>query len=86
MLTYFYTKEKDSLYVYDNENDYFMRFDEYTKKWEIPFSSFMQVDHDNDDLTAISEEEAKKISNGVSFDEDYKEYLSMFDKIKHVND
>ena len=74
MLRYYYTKEKDSLYVYDNENDYFMRFNEYTNNWEISLSSFMQVDHDNDDLTVISEESANKITNGASFEENYNKY------------
>jgi len=76
MLRYYYTEEKDRLYVYDNENGYFSGFNKYTKKWEIPFSSFMQVDHDNDDLTVISEEAANKITNGASFEEDYNKFLS----------
>ncbi len=76
MLRYYYTKEKDRLYVYDNESGYFMRFNDYTEKWETPCFSFMQVDHDHDDLTVISEEAAKKITNGASFEEDYNEYIS----------
>ncbi len=83
MLRYYYTKEKDSLYVYDNENDYFMRFNEYTNNWEISLSSFMQVDHDNDDLTVISEESANKITNGASFEEDYNKYLSLFNSFRN---
>lgn len=83
MLRYYYTKEKDRLYVYDNENDYFMRFNEYTNKWEISLSSFMQVDHDNDDLTVISEESANKITNGASFEEDYNKYLSLFNSFRN---
>ena len=82
MLRYYYTKEKDSLYVYDNENDYFMRFNEYTNNWEISLSSFMQVDHDNDDLTVISEESANKITNGASFEENYNKYLSLFNSFR----
>ena len=83
MLRYYYTKEKDSLYVYDNENDYFMRFNEYTNNWEISLSSFMQVDHDNDDLTVISEESANKITNGASFKENYNKYLSLFNSFRN---
>ncbi len=83
MLRYYYTKEKDILYVYDNENDYFMRFNEYTNNWEISLSSFMQVDHDNDDLTVISEESANKITNGASFEEDYNKYLSLFNSFRN---
>ncbi len=83
MLRYYYTKEKDSLYVYDNENDYFMRFNEYTNNWEISLSSFMQVDHDNDDLTVISEESANKITNGASFEENYNKYLSLFNSFRN---
>ncbi len=81
MLTYFYTKEKDRLYVYDRESGYFSRFNKYTGKWEIPALSFMQIDHDNDDLVAISEDAAKEMSHGVSFDEDYKAYLSAIGKL-----
>ena len=84
MLRYYYTKEKDSLYVYDNENDYFMRFNEYTNNWEISLSSFMQVDHDNDDLTVISEESANKITNGASFEENYNKYLSLFNSFRNL--
>ena len=83
MLRYYYTKEKNRLYVYDNENDYFMRFNEYTNNWEISLSSFMQVDHDNDDLTVISEESANKITNGASFEEDYNKYLSLFNSFRN---
>lgn len=83
MLRYYYTKEKDRLYVYDNENDYFMRFNEYTNNWEISLSSFMQVDHDNDDLTVISEESANKITNGASFEENYNKYLSLFNSFRN---
>ena len=83
MLRYYYTKEKDRLYVYDNENDYFMRFNEYTNNWEISLSSFMQVDHDNDDLTVISEESANKITNGASFEEDYNKFLSLFNSFRN---
>ena len=83
MLRYYYTKEKDSLYLYDNENDYFMRFNEYTNNWEISLSSFMQVDHDNDDLTVISEESANKITNGASFEENYNKYLSLFNSFRN---
>ncbi|MCM1131187.1 MAG: hypothetical protein NC310_06015 [Roseburia sp.] len=75
MLKYYYTKEKNRLYVYDSESGFFSRFDEYKKKWVIPFSSFSQIDHDNDDLTVISEESAKKITSGVSFNEEYKAFL-----------
>ena len=83
MLKYYYTEEKDRLYVYDGENDFFKVFDEYTKKRETPFSSFMQVDHDNDDLTVISEEVANKITNGASFEEDYNKYLSLINGVRN---
>lgn len=83
MLKYYYTKEKDRLYVYDYESGYFMRFNKYTEKWEIPSSSFMQVDHDNDDFTVISEEDAKKITNGISFEEDYNKFISAIDSVRN---
>lgn len=83
MLKYYYTKEKDRLYVYDNESDYFMRFNKYTERWEIPFSSFMQVDHDNDDFTVISEEAAKKITNGISFEENYNKFISAINSVRN---
>ena len=60
-----------------------MRFNKYTKKWEIPFSSYMQVDHDNDDLTVISEEAANKITNGASFEEDYNKFLSLINSVQN---
>ena len=79
MLKYYYTEEKDRLYVYDDESGFFRIFNKYAEKWEIPFSSFMQVDHDNDDFTVISEEAAKKITNGISFEEDYNKFISLID-------
>lgn len=82
MLRYYYTEEKDRLYVYDNENGYFSGYNKYTEQWEIPFSSFMQVDHDNDDLTVISEETANKITNGASFEEDYNKFLSAINSVR----
>ena len=42
----------------------------------------MQIDHDNDDLVAISEEAAKEISKGVSFEEDYNEYVSIINSVR----
>ena len=60
-----------------------MRFNEYTNNWEISLSSFMQVDHDNDDLTVISEESANKITNGASFEENYNKYLSLFNSFRN---
>ncbi len=77
MLRYYYTKENDKLYVYDNENDFLKLFDSYTGEWFTPISSFMQIDHDNDDLAVISEEMAKALSNGASFEKEYSEYLSL---------
>ncbi len=76
MLRYYYTKEKDRLYVNDNESGYFMAFNKYTGEWQIPASSFMQVEHDNDDFAEIPESVAKQLSNGASFEKDYKEYLA----------
>jgi len=84
MLRYYYSEEKDRLYVYDNESGYFSRFNKYAKKWEIPSVSFMQVDHDNDDLTVISEEAANKITNGASFEEDYNEFLSAINSVRNL--
>lgn len=84
MLRYYYTAEKDILYVYDYESGYFHRFNKCTNQWEVPYVSFMQVDHDHDDLTVISEEAAKKISNGVSFEEDYKKYISMVNSARNL--
>ncbi len=43
----------------------------------------MQVDHDNDDLTVISEESANKITNGASFEENYNKYLSLFNSFRN---
>ena len=83
MLNYFYTKEKDRLYVYDRESGYFQGFNQYTGKWETPALSFSCIEHDNDDFTWIPEDAAKKLSNGVSFEEDYKEYLSLIGSVKH---
>ncbi|MDE7214171.1 MAG: hypothetical protein K2N42_06295 [Anaeroplasmataceae bacterium] len=76
MLNYYYTKEKDRLYAYDDESGFFSSFDKYQKKWVMPFCSFSQVEHDNDDFVLITEEAAKEMANGVSFDEEYEAYLS----------
>ena len=46
----------------------------------------MQVDHDNDDLTIISEEAAKKITNGASFEEGYNKYLSAINSVESLED
>lgn len=83
MLKYYYTKEKDRLYVYDDESDFFMRFNEYAKKWEISLYSFMQVDHDYDDFTVISEDAANKITNGISLEEDYNKFISALDSVRN---
>lgn len=84
MLKYYYTEEKDRLYVYDKESGYFSIFNKYTGKWEIPASSFMQIDHDCDDLTVIPENTAKKITNGASFEKDYNEYLSVINSVRNL--
>lgn len=82
MLSYYYVGQKDRLYVYDYDSGFFKSFDGYGKKWVTPFYSFSQIERDNDiDFVEISEEEAKKISGGISFDEDYKTYLSLIGKL-----
>ncbi|MDE6373411.1 MAG: hypothetical protein K2L72_02835, partial [Clostridia bacterium] len=60
----------------------FSSFNKYTNEWQIPALSFMQIDHDNDDLVAISEEAAKEISKGASFEEDYKKFLSIIGSVR----
>lgn len=80
MLRYFYTKEKDRLYVYDRESGFFQAFDQYKNEWVTPYNSFSQIEHDNDDFALISEEAAKQISKGVSFEEKLKTYLAIIGK------
>ncbi len=78
MLSYYYIKQKDRLYVYDSENGFYKSFDRKGEKWVTPVVSFSQVEHDNDiDFVEISEDVAREISNGVSFDEQLKTYLSI---------
>lgn len=78
MLSYYYVKQKDRLYVYDSENGFYKSFDRAGEKWVTPVVSFSQVERDNDiDFVEISEDVAKEISNGVSFDEQLKYYLSV---------
>lgn len=78
MLRYYYVEQKDRLYVYDSENGFYKSFDRAGKKWVTPVVSFMQVERDNDiDFLEISEDIAKKISNGINFDEELKAYLSV---------
>lgn len=82
MLRYYYVEDKDRLYVYDYETGFYKSFYKAGKKWVTPIISFSQVEHDNDiDFIEITEDVAKKISNGVSFDEDYKAYLSLIGKL-----
>lgn len=77
MLRYYYIEQKDRLYVHDYESGFFSIFNRCTETWEIPALSFSCVEHDNDiDFVEISEEVAKKISKGVSFDEELKAFLS----------
>ncbi|MDE7348597.1 MAG: hypothetical protein K2N53_02925 [Clostridia bacterium] len=77
MLRYYYVKQKDRLYVYDNENGFYKTFDTMSEKWVTPAVSFSQVECDNDiDFVEISQDVAKAISNGVSFEEQLKEYLA----------
>lgn len=83
MLNYYYTKEKDRLYAHDYESGFFSGFNKYTGKWEIPALSFSCVEHDNDDFARIPEDTAKELSNGVSVEEDYKNYLSIINRVKH---
>lgn len=78
MLRYYYIEQKDRLYVYDNESGFYKSFDSKGEKWVTPVVSFSQVEHDNDiDFVEIPEEVAKQISNGVSFEEELKAYLSV---------
>lgn len=77
MLRYYYIEPKDRLYVYDNENGFYKSFDRMSEKWVTPAVSFSQVEYDNDiDFVELSQDIAKEISNGVSFEEQLKEYLS----------
>ena len=81
MIRYYYVKGKDRLYVYDYESGFYKLFD--GKKWVTPVNSFSQVEHDNDiDFVEISQDVAKKISNGVNFDKELKTYLSLIGKPK----
>ena len=79
MLRYYYVEQKDRLYVYDSENGFYKSFDREDGKWVTPVVSFSQVERDNDiDFVAISEDAAKKISDGVGFEEELKAYLTLF--------
>ncbi len=81
MLRYYYVKQKDRLYVYDYESGFYKSFDREREKWVTPAASFSQVESDNDiDFFEISEDAAKEISNGVSFNEQLKIYLSVIGK------
>ena len=81
MLRYYYIEPKDRLYVYDYESGFFKAFNRVKKEWVTPFCSFMQVEHDNDiDFVEISRDTAIKIANGVTFDEEYKNVLSLIGK------
>ena len=76
MLSYYYVKPKDRLYVYDYESGFYKSFDRIKKEWVTPICSFMQVEHDNDiDFVEISRDAAIKIANGVTVDEEYKAFL-----------
>ena len=77
MLRYYYVEQKDRLYVYDSENGFYKIFDRVGGKWVTPVISFSQVERDNDiDFVEITQDDANQISNGVSFDEELKIYLS----------
>lgn len=77
MLRYYYIEQKDRLYVYDSENGFYKGFDRKGERWVTPVVSFSQTERDNDiDFVEISEDVARKISNGVSFDEERKAYLA----------
>ncbi|MDE6211692.1 MAG: hypothetical protein K2G42_06945 [Clostridia bacterium] len=77
MLRYYYVKQKDRLYVYDNENGFYKSFNGIDKKWVTPAVSFSQVEYDNDiDFVEISQDVAMEIANGVSCEEQLKEYLA----------
>lgn len=83
MLRNYYVKERDRLYVYDYDSGFYKQFDQYAKQWVTPVNSFMQVEHDYDtDFVEISEDEALQISNGVTVDEMYKDFLTMIGRIK----
>lgn len=78
MIRYYYIEQKDRLYAYDSENGFYKSFDRKGEKWVTPVVSFSQVEHDNDiDFVEVPEDVAREISNGVSFDEELKNYLSI---------
>lgn len=78
MLRYYYVKQKDRLHVYDSENGFYKSFDREGKKWVTPIVSFSQVERDNDiDFVEISKDIAREISDGVNFDCDLKNYISL---------
>jgi len=80
MLSYYYIKQRDRLYVYDYETGFYQIFDRINNKWDTPANSFLQTEHDYDtDFVEISEEAAMKISNGVTCEEEFKTFLSLID-------
>ncbi len=40
MLSYYYIKQKDRLYVYDSENGFYKSLDRQGEKWVTPVISF----------------------------------------------
>lgn len=77
-ICYYYIKQKDRLYVYDYESGFYKSFNQIDKKWVTPVVSFSQVEYDNDiDIVEISKDVAMKISNGVSCEDEFKEYLRL---------
>ena len=78
MLCYYYIKQKDRLYVHDYESGFYKSFNQIDKKWVTPVVTFSQIEYDNDiDIDEISKDAAMKISNGVSCEDEFKEYLRL---------
>lgn len=82
MLKYYYVKDRDKLYVYDDETGFYKSFNKPCQEWYTPVISFSEIEHDYDiDLVEIPEATAKELSNGVSFDKQLKTYLSWIGKL-----
>lgn len=78
MLRYYYVEQYDRLYVYDYDSGFYKIFNRTDNKWETPVVSFSQTERDFDiDFIEIPEADAKELSNGVSFDEQYKAFLAL---------
>lgn len=82
MLRYYYVEQYDRLYVYDYDTGFYKLFDRFNQKWDTPIISFSQTEHDFDtDFVEIPEATAKELSNGVSFEEQYKAFLKLIGRL-----